>query len=276
MMLKSLEENGQDPSLAINELRQIDDAWVDSLTPYLTDCKEYRDFKAGLTDDVVKDLLRTHFADYSSDMVAGKKKILREKELEIAMRNVKRLKLFMHTYQSDPDLVEQIRRKLNSIIREYYGRGNAMLKFHEGAHPEYIMNSFIYNPWKDETNFKVLRIDRNQVTYQPYRDGRPHGNPVQIRLDEFLKIRIPIKRIGEVYKIFPELDDVHDYEASYNEKVDYYLERLMETFEKKPDTEVFSVPPKPEPNPKSQGGRRHRTHHKCHNNKKKRTHKRRG
>lgn len=284
MVLESLKEKkgeGEDLKFARNQIKQIDSAWIDSLKEYnQTDCKEYKDFEKTLTSDTIRHALRHHYLNPSPEKVSEKKKsMLREKELEIVMRNVKKLKLFMHKYQDDPDLVEKIRHKLGSITRDYYRRGGPF-DFNEGAHPEYIMNSFIYNPWKDETRFKVLRIDGNQVTYQPYRNDRPDGNVRTIGLDEFLKITISAQThggfwrnipIGEVYRFFPDRDDEFDTDESYNAKVDYYLEHLMGTFAKKPDTEFFSVPYVPPA--KASGGRK--THHKRHNKKKKRTYKRR-
>lgn len=285
MMLQSFVDNNEDSHLAINQLRQIDSAWIDSLKEYnQTDCDEYKQFKLELKRETPSEL---------------KKKLL-EKESEIVMKNVKKLKLFMRKYQDNPDLVEKIRHKLGSIIRDYYRRGG-LFDFNEGAHPEYIMNSFIYNPWKDEMRFKVLRIDGNQVTYQPYCNDGPDGNVRKIGLDEFLKITISVQTdsgfwrsipIGEVYRFFPERDDDFDTDDSYNAKVDEYLKHLMQTFAKKPGTEFFSVPYEPKLKsmpiqPKSNwvqtadgnwvrapsGGRK--THHKRHNKKKKRTYKRR-
>jgi hypothetical protein len=109
----------------------------------------------------------------------------------------------------------------------------------------------MYNPWKDEKRFKVLRIDGNQVTYQPYRNDEPDGTPKKIGLDEFLNIRINAQNnygwwknipIREVYRFFPDRDDDYDTDDSYNAKVDHYLAHLMSAFAKKPDTEFFSVP----------------------------------
>ena len=298
MMLKSFEKNEEDShiqTLARNQIKQIDSAWIDSLKEYnQTDCDEYKQFKRQL--ELQKERPNENEL---------KQKLL-EKELEIVMRNVKKLKLFMHEYQDDPDLVEKIRHKLGSIIRDYYRRGG-LFDFNGGAHPEYIMNSFIYNPWKDETRFKVLRIDGNQVTYQPYRNNEPYGTQIITNLDDFLKIPISAQThsgiwsripIGEVYSFFPERGDT--FYIDYDEMVGDYLKNLMITFAKKPDTEFFSVPyippekPKPAPKPKitpvqtksnwvqdadgnwvkaPSGGRK--THHKRHNKKKKRTYKRR-
>jgi len=293
--LKEKEGEGEELKFARNQIIQMDYAWIDSLKEQnQTDCDEYKQYKRQL--------------ELQKERPNELKQKLLEKESEIVMKNVKKLKLFMRKYQDDPDLVEKIRHKLGSIIRDYYRRGG-LFDFNDGAHPEYIMNSFIYNPWKDETRFKVLRIDGNQVIYQPYRNNRPDGNKIPIGLDEFLKIKISAQTnsgfwrsipIGEVYRFFPERDDEFDTDESYNANVDNYLEHLMRTFEKKPDTEFFSVPyvppakPKPAPKPKippvqtksnwvqdadgnwvkaPSGGRK--THHKRHNKKKKRTYKRR-
>ena len=308
MMLESNDDEIQ--TFAKNQISQIDSAWIDSLREHnQTDCQEYKDFEAKLTNDAVKDTLYKYYLNPSPERVSEKKKsMLREKELVIVMKNVKKLKLFMRKYQDDPDLVEKIRHKLGSIIRDYYRRGGPF-DFNGGAHPEYIMNSFIYNPWKDETRFKVLRIDGNQVTYQPYRNNEPYGTQIITDLDDFLKIPISAQThsgiwsripIGEVYRFFPERDSDSHTDESYNANVNNYLENLMITFAKKPDTEFFSVPyippekPKPAPKPKitpvqtksnwvqdadgnwvkaPSGGRK--THHKRHNKKKKRTYKRR-
>lgn len=262
---------------ATNKLKETDAAWVDSLKEHeQTDCKEYTRFKRQL--------------EHQKETPGELKKKLHGKELEIVMRNVKRLKLLMNKYKDDPVLVKKIRKKLNAIIgdlfwhSEYYGRGGRF-GFHEGAHPEYIMNLFIYNPQKDEKRFKVLRIDGNKVTYQPYRNNEPVGEPITIGLDEFLKTGISVEfaprgndpgfslniPIGEVYGIFPKRDYIDDTVESHNAKVDDYLEHLMRTFAKKPATEFFSVPYVP-PAKASGGGK---THHKRHNKKKKRTYKRR-
>jgi|688.fasta_scaffold03453_5 hypothetical protein len=175
--------------------------------------------------------------------------MLHEKELEIVKKNVEKLKLFMNKYQSDPELLEKISEKLNSIIRNYHAK-HGHIGFHDGAHPEYVLNAFIYNPSKTEKRFKVLGINRTQVTYQPLRNENPDGLPITIGLDAFLKTRITAQTehgfwreipIGEVYGVFPcrcEYDTDHSYDA----KVNYYLERLMTVFAKNPSSEVFSVP----------------------------------
>ena len=182
MMLKSLEENeGNDEDLkfARNKLKQIDSEWVDSLNENdQRDCEEFKQFKRPLESSGLR----------PSEMHG----MLIRKQLTIVMRNIEKLKLLMNKYKDDPGLVGIIRHKLGSIIGEYYGKG-AWFAFHQGAHPEYIMNSFIYNPKP------VLRIDGNQVTYQPHRNREP----VKIGLDEFVKLPI-----GEVYGFFP---DRHQY-----------------------------------------------------------------
>lgn len=170
-----------------------------------------------------------------------------------APMNVKKLKLFMNKYQAYPAFIKKIREKLNSIILTHYGK-YGKFKFHEGAHPEFIMNAFLYDPPKSENRFKVLRIDGNQVTYQPSYDmlnkpSRDKG-PMTIGLDEFLKMRISAQndyglwtyiQIGEVYRFFPERDSEYDTDV-YNDKVNNYLEHLMKLFANKPHTEFFSVP----------------------------------
>ena len=157
----------------------------------------------------------------------------------------------MNEYKNDPILLAKIKDKLHAIILANYGRSAHGFHFHNGAHPEWFMNAFIYNPRKTEYRFEVLRVDGNQVTYQPYQHNKPVGEPIKIGLDEFLKIRISAQDnynrwkdipIGEVYRIFPERDDEFDTDESYNAKVDDYLAHLMSTFAKKPDTEFFSVP----------------------------------
>jgi hypothetical protein len=264
-----LSQMDHDPT-AVNQLKEIDSVWVDSLKEQdQTECKEYKQFKRKL------ELAKTPKSELN--------KRLLKKELKIVMKTVKKLKLFINKYKDDPGLVEKIKDKLNLIIGElfwhskYYSRGG-LLGVHEGAHPEYIMNSFIYNPQKDETRFKVLRIDGNKVTYQPYRNNEPVGEPIKIGLDEFLKTGMSVKfmrpgvsfsedvPIGEVYKIFPKRDYVDETVESHNAKVDDYLEHLMRTFANKPATEFFSA--------LTSGGRR-KTHHKRDNNKNKRTYKRR-
>lgn len=259
-------------STAVNQLKEIDSAWVDSLKKQdQQEQPEYKQFKHKL------ELAKTPKSELD--------KRLLKKELKIAMKTVKRLKLFMNKYKDDPGLVEKIKNKLNLIIGElvwfsrYYSRGG-LLEVHKGAHPEYIMNSFIYNPEKDEKRFKVLRIDGNKVTYQPYCNNEPVGKPIKLGLDEFLKTGISVAfgprgtepgfsidvPIGEVYKFFPKRDYVDDTVETYNAKVDEYLEYLMRIFANKPATEFFSAP--------TSGGRR-KTHHKRDSNKRKRTHKRR-
>ena len=249
MMLKSLDENGEDTTFARNKLKQIDSAWIDYLNAHnQRECEEFKTYKGQL--ERAHGLLRSEI-----------NQMLISKQLKIATMNVKKLKLFMNKYKDDPDLVEKIRHKLGLIISEYYSR-DEWFKFYNGAHPEYIMNSFIYNPRKDETRFKILRIDGNQVTYQPYHNNEPVGEPIKIGLNEFLEIRIsdqPIP-IGEVYSFFPARNPGFDTDASYNKKVNDYLGRLMESFANKPATEFSSVP---------NGGRR--THHKRHDKKNKRT-----
>jgi|688.fasta_scaffold196301_2 hypothetical protein len=291
VMLQSFVENNEDIQLATNQLSQIDSTWIDSLKEYnQTDCDEYKQFK--------------HQLELQKTTPSELKKKLLEKESEIVMKNVKKLKLFMRKYHYDSDLVEKIMHKLDSIIRNYYRR-DGLFDFNEGAHPEYIMNSFIYNPRKHETRFKVLRIDGNQVTYQPYRNDEPNGNARTTGLDEFLKVTITAQTdsgfwrsipIGEIYRFFPDRSEF-DTDESYNEKVAGYLEQLMTIFAKKPDTAFFSVPYIPPAKPKLKksmpvpvktksnwvqhadgswvrapsGGRK--THHNRHNKKKKRTYK---
>jgi len=271
-----LSQMDHDPTAA-NQLKEIDSAWVDSLKEQdQTECKEYKQFKRKL------ELANTPKSELN--------KRLLKKELKIVMKTVKKLKLFMNKYKDDPDLVEKIKDKLNLIIGDsfwhskYYSRGG-LLGSHEGAHPEYIMNSFIYNPQKDETRFKVLQIDGVQVTYQPYRNNEPVGEPVKIGLDEFLKKGLSVEfmrsgvsfsedvPIGEEYKIFPKRDYVDETVESHNAKVDDYLEHLMRTFTKKP-AGFFSAPYVPPAKAKrtSGGGR---THRKRDSNKNKRTHKHR-
>ena len=171
-----------------------------------------------------------------------------------APMNVKKLKLFMNKYQAYPAFIKKIREKLNSIILTHYGK-YGKFKFHDGAHPEFIMNAFLYDPPKSENRFKVLRIDGNQVTYQPSYDmlnkpSRDKG-PMTIGLDEFLKMRISAQNdyglwtyipIGEVYRFFPERNSDYDTDDDYNDKVNNYLEHLMKLFANKPHTEFFSVP----------------------------------
>lgn len=250
MMLKSLEENEgneEDLKFARNKLKQIDSEWVDSLNENdQSDCEEFKQFKRPLESSGLR----------PSEMHG----MLIRKQLTIVMRNIEKLKLLMSKYKDDPGLVGIIRHKLGSIIGEYYGKG-AWFEFHKGAHPEYIMNSFIYNPKP------VLRIDGNQVTYQPHRKGNPVIEPVKIGLDEFVKLPI-----GEVYGFFPD-PGFDTTVKSYNAKVNNYLKQLMETFAKKP-AGFFSTPYVPPAKAKlSSGGSR--THHKRDSKKKKRTCKRR-
>ena len=289
-------------STAVNQLKEIDSAWVDSLKKQdQTECKEYKQFKHKL------ELAKTPKSELD--------KRLLKKELEIVMKTVKKLKLFMNKYKDDPGLVEKIKNKLNLMVGNldwysvYYCRDGRLceqrqvtaetwpLRTNTGAHPEYIMNVFIYNPPKGEKRFKVLRIDGNKVTYQPYRNNEPVGEPIKLGLDEFLKTGISVAfgadgmmimydgsigalagprgtepgflrdvPIGELYKIFPKRGYVDDTVETYNARVDEYLEYLMRIFANKPATEFFSAP--------TSGGRR-KTHHKRDSNKRKRTHKRR-
>lgn len=235
-------------SQADERIKQIDSAWIDSLNERnQTNCKEYKEFEANWTDDAVKEILYKNYLNTSPEMVSEKKKsILREKELEIVKKNVEKLKLFMNKYQSDPELLEKISEKLNSIIRNYYAK-HGHIGFHDGAHPEYVLNAFIYNPSKTETRFKVLGINGTHVTYQPLRNENPDGLPRTIGLDAFLKTRITAHGfgreipIGEVYGIFPYRYE-YDTDESYDARVNYYLEHLMTVFAKNPSSEVFSVP----------------------------------
>jgi len=278
-----LSQMDHDPT-AVNQLKEIDSAWVDSLKKQdQQEQTEYKQFKHKL------ELAKTPKSELN--------KRLLKKELKIVMKTVKKLKLFMNKYKDDPGLVEKIKNKLNLIVggldwhSVYYGRDGRLgeqgqmtvetwpLRTYTGAHPEYIMNVFIYNPPKGEKRFKVLRIDGNKVTYQPYRNNEPVGKPIKLGLDEFLKTGISVAfgprgtepgfstdvPIGEVYKIFPKRDYVDDTVETYNAKVDEYLEYLMRIFANKPATEFFSAPT-------SGGGR---THRKRNNNKNKRTYKRR-
>ena len=164
--------------------------------------------------------------------------------------NLKRLKLYMHKYKDDPRLLAKIKEKLNSIMLQNYGFFH---NFHGGAHPEWIMNAFIYNPSKNHY-FKLLRIDGNQVTVQM----RNQSEPIRMGLDEFLRTEIYDRNvhqmrtsamIGEVYKILPEYNE---YDLDNR---DIYLAHLMEVFEKKPSGEFFSVPIE-EPVPESGGSRK--------------------
>jgi hypothetical protein len=166
-----------------------------------------------------------------------------------APMNVKRLKLLMNKYQEYPEFIKKIREKLNSIILAHYGKyGN--FKFHEGAHPEFIMNAFLYDPSKSEKRFKVLRIDGTQVTYHMLNEFNEPSREMTIGLDEFLRMPISAKNaygwwnipIGEVYGFFPERDLERGTEDVYNAKVNNYLEHLMKLFANKPHTEFFSVP----------------------------------
>jgi hypothetical protein len=166
-----------------------------------------------------------------------------------APMNVKRLKLFMNKYQEYPEFIKKIREKLNSIILAHYGKyGN--FKFHEGAHPEFIMNAFLYDPPKSEKRFKVLRIDGTQVTYNMFNEFNEPSREMTIGLDEFLRMPISAQNaygwwdipIGEVYGFFPERDSERDIDDNYNAKVNNYLEHLMKLFANKPHTEFFSVP----------------------------------
>lgn len=221
---------------------KINSAWVDSLNEYdQTDCKEYKDFEARLTDDAVP----TSYLLPSDETLAAekKKKMLHEKKLEIVKKNVEKLKLFMIKYKDDLNLVKKIRDKLNTIIRNYYGKGEPF-EFNGGAHPEYLMNIFIYNPSLENNRFKVLRINKNQVTYQLYEtkyvNGKVNytltGETKTDPLDKFLKD-------FKMFDFFPNNDPQSTPET--NEwNVNKYLYHLMETFEKKPDIEFLSVPPK--------------------------------
>jgi hypothetical protein len=169
--------------------------------------------------------------------------------------NIKKLKLFMNKYRAYPYFIKKkIKETLKSIILSNYGK-YGKFKFHNGAHPEFIMNAFIYNPWESEERFKILRIDGTQVTVALT------GLPMTIGLDEFLKTRITAQTpygwrelpIGEVYGFFPERDLEYDTDDLYNEKLDTYLGHLMTVFAKKPPTDFFSVP-HPQQNHKPQEG----------------------
>lgn len=198
--------------------------------------------------------------------------------------NVMRLKLFMNRYKSNHALLEKIKLKLNSIMLSNY---ESFHSFHGGAHPEWVMNAFIYNPNERETRFKVMRMDGNQVTYQPYVYNAPQGGPITIGLDAFLKLGINQQNrygmwkstpIGEVYRILPERDEEDIDEMYDNAKVNNYLEQLMVVFAHKPSSILSSVPQSKEgvklSNFAAKGGRK-RTHHKRHNKNKKRTYQRR-
>jgi len=162
--------------------------------------------------------------------------------------DVPTLKLYMNKYKTNTELLKNFKKKMNSIIRRNYGRG-ALHDFHGGAHPEWIMNAFIYNPIENKY-FKLLRIDGNQVTVRMWNDTtRNFDDPMHMRLDDFLRIEIPDRTvhqmrttamIGEIYGILPEWNE-HDLDER-----DIYLAHLMEVFKKKPSgepsSEFFSVP----------------------------------
>jgi hypothetical protein len=162
--------------------------------------------------------------------------------------DVPTLKLYMNKYKTNPELLKNFKKKMNSIIRRNYGRG-ALHDFHGGAHPEWIMNAFIYNPIENKY-FKFLRIDGNQVTVRLWNAiTRNFDDPMHMRLDDFLRIEIPDRTvhqmrttamIGEIYGILPEWNE-HDLDER-----DIYLAHLMEVFKKKPSgepsSEFFSVP----------------------------------
>ena len=254
-----LSQMDHDPTVA-NQVKEIDSAWVDSLKYQdQTNSKEYKQFKASCVD--------------TSSRFSELYEMLLEKELKIVIKTVEKLKLFMIKYKDDPELVEKIKDKLNLIIggldrySVYYGRDGRLgeqgqvtaetwpHRTYTGAHPEYIMNVFIYNPPKGEKRFKVLRIDGNKVTYQPYRNNEPVGEPIKLGLDEFLKIGLSVEflysgisyfeyvPIGEVYKIFPKRH-VDEKVESHNAKVNKYLKNLMIIFANKPSSEIFSTPVK--------------------------------
>jgi hypothetical protein len=285
-----LSQMDHDPTVA-NQVKEIDSAWVDSLKYQdQTNSKEYKQFKASCVDT----------SSRSSELY----EMLLEKELKIVIKTVEKLKLFMIKYKDDPELVEKIKDKLNLIIggldwhSVYYGRDGRLgeqgqvtaetwpLRTYTGAHPEYIMNVFIYNPPKGEKRFKVLRIDGNKVTYQRYRNNEPVGEPIKLGLDEFLKIGLSVEflyfgisyfeyvPIGEVYKIFPKRH-VNEKVESHNAKVNKYLKNLMIIFANKPSSEIFSTPVKSASGGTYSVDRRRKTHHNRDNNKNKRTYKRR-
>ena len=155
--------------------------------------------------------------------------------------NLKLLKLYMHKYKTIPRLLAKIKEKLNSMMLQNNGFFH---NFHGGAHPEWIMNTFIYNPRKNRY-FKLLRIDGNQVTVQM----QHKSDPIRMGLDEFLRTEINDRTvhqmrteamIGEIYRILPEYNEYDLDERGI------YLAHLMEVFEKKPSgepsSEFFSVP----------------------------------
>jgi len=155
--------------------------------------------------------------------------------------NVEVLKHFMYKYKTNPELLKKIKEKLNSIILR---NSEIFHGFHGGAHPEWVMNAFMYNPMENE-HFKLLRIDGNQVTVKM----QHKSEPIHMGLDEFLKMEIPNRTvhhmrtsamIGEIYRILPEYNE-------YNlDEREIYLAHLMEVFDNKPygqpSSEFFSVP----------------------------------
>jgi hypothetical protein len=164
-----------------------------------------------------------------------------------AVRNIQRLKLFMNKYRSYPTMLEKIKKKLQTIIMVNYRKS-----LHDGAHPEFIMNAFVYNPSGREDRFKVLRMDGNQVTVAMFnRDFQRYDAPTTIGLDAFLKRGISAKSnygfwkhipIGEVYGILPERGCEEETDDVYEDRINKYLTRLMGVFANKPSTELFSVP----------------------------------
>ena len=181
--------------------------------------------------------------------VRGWKLLKMKSELPLELKHmvgdldVRTLKLYMNKHKTDPELLENFKKKMNSIILRNYGRGS-LYGFHGGAHPEWIMNAFIYNP-SENKHFKLLRIDGNQVTVKM----QHKSEPIHMGLDEFLTTEIPDRTvhqmrtsamIGEIYRILPEYNEYDLDERGI------YLAHLMEVFEKKPSgepsSEFFSVP----------------------------------
>ena len=167
-------------------------------------------------------------------------------------QNVALLKHFMHKYKTNPELLKKIKEKLNSII---LGNRDIFHEFHGGAHPEWVMNRFIYNPSKNES-FELLRIDGNQVTVKMHNPSARSSDaaPISMGLDAFLRKKIYDRSvhhmqtsamIGEVYRIFPEQNGDAP-EQDYDDDITEYLAHLMTTFQHKPSgepsSEFFSVP----------------------------------
>ena len=173
---------------------------------------------------------------------------------------VGRLKRYMYKYKTNNRLLAKIKEKLNSIIMRNYRRGT-QFGFHGGAHPEWVMNAFIYNP-VENSRFKLLRMDGNQVTVQMWNQStRSFDEPIRMGLDAFLRTEIYDRTvhhmrteamIGEIYRILPQDDE----ESNYEQVITEYLEHLMDAFERKPSgnpySDFFSVPCKQPPPPDEQ------------------------